>query len=51
MASETGATTDRMQWGGLIRAIATQKDRAAFASLFEYFAPRIKVLHAAFWCQ
>jgi RNA polymerase sigma-70 factor, ECF subfamily len=31
-----------MQWGGLIHAIATHQDRAAFAALFEYFAPRIK---------
>ena len=42
MSSENGGTPDRMQWGGLIRAIATHEDRAAFAALFEYFAPRIK---------
>jgi RNA polymerase sigma-70 factor, ECF subfamily len=42
MPSESEATTDRMQWGRLIRAIATQQDRTAFSALFEYFAPRIK---------
>ena len=42
MPSESGAATDRRQWGHLIRAIATQQDRTAFAALFEYFAPRIK---------
>ena len=39
---KTTAITERMQWGRLIRAIATDQDRAAFATLFEYFAPRIK---------
>jgi RNA polymerase sigma-70 factor (ECF subfamily) len=29
-------------WGTLIEAVAVRQDRAAFASLFEYFAPRIK---------
>jgi RNA polymerase sigma-70 factor (ECF subfamily) len=31
-----------MQWGPLIRAIAAHQDRSAFATLFEYFGPRIK---------
>ena len=31
-----------MQWGSLVSAIAKRQDRAAFAALFEYFAPRIK---------
>jgi RNA polymerase sigma-70 factor (ECF subfamily) len=30
------------QWAALIAAIAARGDRAAFARLFEYFAPRIK---------
>src|SRR5208283_6116419 len=42
MPSETEVTTDRMQWGQLIRAIAANQDRSAFATLFEYFGPRIK---------
>src|SRR5450759_1592557 len=42
MSAEKDASKDRMQWGRLIRAIATDQDRAAFATLFEYFAPRIK---------
>jgi RNA polymerase sigma-70 factor, ECF subfamily len=42
MSAENEAITERMQWGCLIRAIATDQDRAAFATLFEYFAPRIK---------
>ncbi len=29
-------------WARLIGAVALQRDRAAFASLFEYFAPRVK---------
>lgn len=29
-------------WGELIQAIATRQDRAAFARLFEHFAPRVK---------
>lgn len=42
MSSDREAATDQNQWGRLIRAIADQQDRAAFAALFEYFAPRIK---------
>ena len=42
MPAESEASIDRMQWGRLIRAIAADQDRAAFAALFEYFAPRIK---------
>jgi len=42
MPAENEAPKDQMQWGRLIRAIATDQDRAAFATLFEYFAPRIK---------
>jgi RNA polymerase sigma-70 factor (ECF subfamily) len=42
MPSENEATSDIMRWGGLISAIAQHQDRAAFAALFEHFAPRIK---------
>jgi RNA polymerase sigma-70 factor (ECF subfamily) len=42
MPGDRGASTDRMEWARLVSAIATHQDRAAFASLFEYFAPRIK---------
>lgn len=42
MSAEIETSKDRTQWGRLIRAIATDQDRAAFAALFEYFAPRIK---------
>ena len=31
-----------MGWAALIQAVAVRRDRAAFARLFEYFAPRIK---------
>ena len=31
-----------MEWGRLIRSIATASGPSAFAALFEYFAPRIK---------
>jgi RNA polymerase sigma-70 factor (ECF subfamily) len=42
---QTRMTTDDNRtaaWGALIEAVAVRQDRAAFASLFEYFAPRIK---------
>jgi RNA polymerase sigma-70 factor, ECF subfamily len=42
MSSKREAKTDRIDWARLISAIATDKDRSAFAELFEYFAPRIK---------
>jgi RNA polymerase sigma-70 factor, ECF subfamily len=34
--------TDRMKWSCLIEAVGQRQDRPAFATLFEYFAPRIK---------
>ena len=43
MPSENEVTSDAIRWGGLISAIAQHQDRAAFAALFEHFAPRIKV--------
>ena len=44
MVNETpnGATSDAARWAALIEAVATRQDREAFATLFEYFAPRIK---------
>jgi RNA polymerase sigma-70 factor, ECF subfamily len=42
MPSDNEANSDRNQWGSRITAIAQHQDRAAFAALFEYFAPRIK---------
>jgi RNA polymerase sigma-70 factor, ECF subfamily len=42
MSAENNITADRAKWGSLIRAVATHQDRAAFANLFEYFAPRVK---------
>ena len=37
-----GATSDAARWAALIEAVATRRDREAFATLFEHFAPRIK---------
>jgi RNA polymerase sigma-70 factor (ECF subfamily) len=37
-----GVMNDRTKWSGLIEAVGQRQDRAAFVSLFEYFAPRIK---------
>lgn len=34
--------TDRPDFGRLIAAVAATRDRAAFAGLFEHFAPRVK---------
>ncbi|MGZ9106880.1 MAG: sigma-70 family RNA polymerase sigma factor [Rhodoplanes sp.] len=31
-----------VEWGRLIEAVATRRDRAAFIALFEHFAPRVK---------
>ncbi|MDO8396421.1 MAG: sigma-70 family RNA polymerase sigma factor [Bradyrhizobium sp.] len=44
MVNETpnGATSDAARWAALIEAVATRRDREAFATLFEHFAPRIK---------
>lgn len=42
MSSDNEASSDRVQWGSLVSAIAKGQDRAAFAALFEFFAPRIK---------
>jgi RNA polymerase sigma-70 factor (ECF subfamily) len=37
-----GAMSDAARWAALIEAVAARRDRAAFATLFEHFAPRIK---------
>jgi RNA polymerase sigma-70 factor (ECF subfamily) len=44
MLNETpnDATSDAVRWAALIEAVASRQDREAFATLFEYFAPRIK---------
>jgi RNA polymerase sigma-70 factor, ECF subfamily len=42
MSPEHEVVADRTQWERFIHAIAAHQDRSAFASLFEYFAPRIK---------
>jgi len=34
--------TTRMAWVAQVRAVRDDKDRAAFAELFSYFAPRVK---------
>jgi RNA polymerase sigma-70 factor (ECF subfamily) len=36
-----GATSEPAMWAALIEAVASRGDREAFATLFEYFAPRI----------
>ena len=40
--SGNAVVVDETNWGALIRAIAADRDRVAFARLFEYFAPRVK---------
>lgn len=42
MSSESKAPADQVDLGELIGAIATNRDRAAFATLFEHFAPKVK---------
>ena len=42
MPSDNETTPGAVKWSGLISAIAQRQDRAAFAALFAYFAPRIK---------
>ncbi len=44
MTSDSKPSAQKVDWGRRITAIATEQDRAAFAELFEYFAPRIKAL-------
>jgi RNA polymerase sigma-70 factor (ECF subfamily) len=42
MPIDTRDTPSRARWGQLIAKVAAHQDRAAFAELFSYFAPRIK---------
>lgn len=42
MPSDNGSVPDSAKWASLIAQIATRQDRAAFAALFAFFAPRIK---------
>jgi RNA polymerase sigma-70 factor (ECF subfamily) len=42
MPSDKTQPLEAPQWEVLIRAIATDQDRDAFARLFEFFAPRVK---------
>jgi len=42
MSDEEIASAGPERWAGLIEAIATGRDRAAFVELFNFFAPRIK---------
>jgi RNA polymerase sigma-70 factor (ECF subfamily) len=42
MYSDGEANAGRADWATLIGAIAAHQDRAAFAKLFKYFAPRVK---------
>lgn len=44
MVNETpnSAASDAARWAALIEAVAKRGDREAFATLFEYFGPRIK---------
>ncbi|MEM9970678.1 MAG: sigma-70 family RNA polymerase sigma factor [Pseudomonadota bacterium] len=35
-------TSDKDHWAALVRRITTDQDRAAFAEIFQYFAPRVK---------
>jgi RNA polymerase sigma-70 factor, ECF subfamily len=44
MPSEYERTATPTDFAGLIVAIARDKDRSAFAELFEHFAPRVKTL-------
>jgi RNA polymerase sigma-70 factor, ECF subfamily len=42
MPADDETTPDRPNWTRLIAAVASRQDRDAFATLFEFFAPRIK---------
>jgi RNA polymerase sigma-70 factor (ECF subfamily) len=42
MSAERPLSIDAAQWSHLIEAVAKRQDRAAFAELFEHFAPRVK---------
>jgi RNA polymerase sigma-70 factor, ECF subfamily len=42
MASERQGASDAARWAGLLKAVAADRDRGAFAALFDHFAPRVK---------
>ena len=42
MPAESQRVIDSKNWAGLIEAVAKSQDRAAFSTLFEHFAPRVK---------
>ena len=42
MPTDNEVTSDHVKWGSLVAAIARRQDQAAFATLFAFFAPRIK---------
>ena len=42
MSNESQEPVDPARWARLIEAVAQRQDRAAFATLFEHFAPRVK---------
>ena len=43
MSSDGEANAGRVEWAPLIGEIVTDQDRGAFARLFKYSAPRVKV--------
>ena len=42
MPTNGEAAAAAVEWGRLIEAVASRRDRAAFIALFEHFAPRVK---------
>jgi RNA polymerase sigma-70 factor (ECF subfamily) len=42
MRAESQRAIDSTNWADLIEAVAKSQDRAAFSTLFEHFAPRVK---------
>ncbi len=42
MPDESQRAIGATKWAGLIEALAKRQDRAAFSTLFEHFAPRVK---------
>lgn len=48
MSSDGNPADDAARWSRLIEAVAIAQDRAAFAALFEHFAPRVKMFMLRF---
>lgn len=42
MSAENPRLADSAHWSRLVEAVARRQDRAAFAALFEHYAPRVK---------